>query len=486
MDRRNTLKTLTLGAASLCLPSPGAGATKPNVLLICVDDLRPVMGCYGGKILTPNMDRFAETGATFTHHYVQWPVCGPSRSCMMSGLRPDTTGIYGNGGTGIIAQHPDTRPTMPLHFRNNGYTTMSFGKIYHGRNTESGFGWSTTPWNPSSGWTCYVDWSGPKNGTKINGITPYRPIHEIYNGPDNLHGDYQTADQTIQALEQNREGPFYLAAGFYKPHLPFVAPRRFWDLYDHDDIHPTDNPGLPENAADFMYHSSEIWTYGMSGRLFTGATPPTAEQARTMIHAYYAAVSFIDAQIGRILSRLDDLGLRDNTAVIIWGDHGFHLGDHRRWAKHTQFENAMRSPLMVRFPGRQKADLISPAIVETVDIYPSLCDYCTLSPPDHLEGVSFGRAVAGSDPEGKIAAYSQISPLTRQERHLMAYSIRTRNFRYVEWRDTKRRYAVVHTELYDHRTDPRETVNAAGLSRYAADITEHARLVRSGYASLQQ
>jgi iduronate 2-sulfatase len=489
--RRDFLRAMAGGLASPAvhgLAAPVGGKKPSNVLMIIVDDLRPVMGCYGGKALTPNIDQFARTGVLFNHQYVQWPVCGPSRSCLMGGLRPDATGIYGNGRFGKLVDRPQTHPTMPFHFRSNGYTTLSFGKTYHDSKCSSdGCGWSVPPWLPESGWMCYVNFSaGPKGAASEDaGGKDWRPAYEIYDGPDRLHNDYQTADRAIGALESQRGKPFFITAGFYKPHLPFVAPKRFWDLYDHSAISLTNNPGLPKGAADFMYRYSEIWAYGVEpGVLFTQDKGPTEEQARNLLHAYYAAVSFTDAQIGRLLRRLDELGLSENTAVVIWGDNGFHLGDHGRWAKHTQFENAMRTPLMVRFPGQQKAGVVTRALVEAVDIYPTLCDYAGLSLPKHLEGVSFLPVVKNGTQEGKTAAYSQIRPVPMDQQHLMAYSVRTRDFRYVEWRDTAKGNEVVWRELYNHRTDPEETQSIADDPHYDAVLKQHAKLVLEGYRSL--
>ena len=453
----------------------------PNVLLLIVDDLRPVMGCYGGPAITPNLDRFARSATTFTHHCVQWPVCGPSRASLMGGLRPDSSGVYENGSALRIASRPETRPTMPLWFRNHGYTTLSFGKTYHGKGSGPGFGWSEPAWHPKTGWTCYVDFPIAKDNK-----WDWRPAYEIYDGPDRLHNDYQTATQSIKALEEHPDTPIFIAAGFYKPHLPFVAPRRYWDRYEDVDT-SVENSGFPEGAADYMYRWSEIWSYGMDEEVpFSERRPPTPQQGSDMVRAYLAAVSFIDAQIGRILDKLDQLGMRDSTAVVIWGDHGFHLGDHRRWAKHTQFENAMRSPLLVRLPGQQRPGVVSAALVETIDVYPSLCEYCSLDAPGHLEGLSFLPVVRGETTEGKPAAYSQIHPVGKSERHLMAYSVRTPNFRYVQWRDTQNQNRMIWRELYDHRKDPDETKSVAEEPEYEPVLREHARLMRKGYPSLKE
>ncbi len=459
-------------------------AANRNVLLICIDDLRPVMGCYGGPAITPNIDRLAKSATVFTRHYVQWPVCGASRASMMSSLRPDSSKVYSNGGAFKIADRPETHPVLPLWFRNHGYTTLSFGKTFHGKSGVR-YGWSRQPWFPECGWSCYVDFP-----IAYDHKWSWRPAYEIYEGEDSRHGDYQTATQAITALEDEKDGPFFIAVGFYKPHLPFVAPQKYWDQYEGRAVEIR-NEEFPEGAAGYMYDYAELHSYGLDeGVMVSSSRPPTAEQARDMKRAYLAAVSFIDAQVGRILDRLDQLGLSRNTAVVLWGDHGFHLGDHARWAKHTQFENAMRSPLIARFPDPESAGgritgRINSALVESIDIYPSLCDYSDIESPAHVEGASFVAIAQGIVENGKTAAYSQINPVGKRNRHLMAYSVRTDDFRYVEWRDTKDRYKNVSRELYDHRLDPHESRSVAGDSDYEAVLKEHAQLLPDGYPSLR-
>lgn len=454
---------------------------KRNVLFIAVDDLRPVLGCYGGKALTPSLDRFSQSAAAFHRHYVQWPVCGPSRATLMSGLRPDTHGLYGNGQAYRIAEYPDTRPTMSLHFRNHGYRTLSFGKIYHGRGASPGCGWSQPPWHPPGGWTCYVKFKNP------NKRNVWRPAYEIYDGPDHLHGDHQTADKAIEAMKQNRDRPFCIFAGFYKPHLPFVAPKRYWDLYENKKIERLKPLDIPDGTVDYAYHYSEIWSYGdQKGTLFTKEKPPTHEQALNLTHAYYAAVSFIDAQIGRLLKCLDELDLSDSTAVVIWGDHGFHLGDQQRWAKHTQFEADMRSPLLIRLPGMKHKTGRLDTFAETVDIYPTLCHYCGISAPDHLEGDSLINTLLGKNVSGKKAAYSQYRPVAKQYNHLMIYTVRTRDYRYIQWRDTRNEYELVHQELYDLRTSPAEVTNVYSIEEYQPVLQQCQELIGKGFRRISQ
>ena len=456
-----------------------SGAEPKNVLIICVDDLRPVMGCYGGAAKTPHLDALAEQATVFTRHYNQWPVCGPSRSSMLGGLRPDSTGIYEIGSSWQISKRPDTHPTLPRYFRDHGYRTLSFGKVYHGKGLGKGYGWSEEPWKLD--WTCYVDFDHIEGKEKR-----WRPAVEVYDGPDAKHNDFQTTDKVIAALAENRDRPFFIAGGFFKPHLPFVMPKKYWDLYSTDEIETLHPAGLPEGAADFMYNWSEISSYGgPDGKLFSDDDAVNDEQTRAMIHAYYACVSFIDAQVGRVLEALEKNGLADSTAVVIWSDHGFHLGDQGRWAKHTQFEQAMRCPLIVRLPDRHGVTGSTEAIVESVDIYPTLCEFAGLELPDFLDGESFLPVIAGQS-DGKPAAFSQIRPVNRKKRNVMAYSVRTPDFRYVEWREPGNQNAVVWRELYDHRTDAEETVSVIQNPEYAEALNQLEKLLASNYPSLRE
>lgn len=474
MNRLLILFSLALVSASV--------AEKKNVLLLCIDDLRPVMGCYGGAAKTPHMDKLAESAAVFTRHYNQWPVCGPSRASMLGGLRPDSTGIYEIGDSWQISKRPDTHPTLPRTFNDNGYTCLSFGKIYHGKGLGKGYGWSEEPWKLE--WTCYVDFNYVE-GKESKG--KYRPAYEMYEGPDARHNDCQTADKVIQALEENKEGPFFIAGGFYKPHLPFVAPKKYWDLYTEEEIAAIGPKGIPQGAGEFMYNWTEIDAYGDSeGNLFSGDNGVGENETLNMIRAYYACVSFIDAQIGRILQTLEENGLAENTAVVIWGDHGFHLGDHGRWAKHTQFEQAMRCPLVVRLPGHHKITGETQALAESVDIYPTLCDFAGITTPGFVEGDSLVPVIEAQG-KGKEAAFSQIRPVNRKkaESQVMAYSVRTKDFRYVEWRGLDDPSDVVWRELYDHRNDPEESISVIENPEYAGVVKKHERLVIENYGSLK-
>jgi iduronate 2-sulfatase len=417
------------------------------------------------------MDAFAEQAATFTRHYVQWPVCGPSRASMLGGLRPDSTGLYEIGDSWQIAKRPETHPTLPLYFKNHGYTTLSYGKVYHGAGKGMGYGWSEDPWKLD--WTCYVNFEDPKEKKG------WRPAYEIYDGADSLHNDYQTADRVIEAMKKHKNEPFLIAGGFYKPHLPFVAPKAYWNLYSPEQVERIEPETLPSGAADYMYNWTEIKAYGdpRGKSLYESDADVGDDQARRMIHAYYACVSFIDAQIGRILEALEAEGLAGNTAVVIWGDHGFHLGDQGRWAKHTQFEGAMRSPLMIRLPGQQKISGATKALAESIDIYPTLCEFAGLPVPDFVEGKSLVPVLMGAS-GGKEAAYSQIRPVGGPNKaRPMAYTVRTQDYRYVEWRSPDGGNAIIKQELYDLENSTNETENLAGRGEMEEVVEKHQSLL---------
>lgn len=474
-----SIVTLCSFLSALC----GAPAVeeKPNILFICIDDLRPVLGCYGGGAKTPHIDRLAEGSVMFRRHYVQFPSCGPSRASMLSGRRPDSLGLYGNSGTDVATADP-LQPTLPMFLKQHGYTTLSFGKVYHSKGAAPGCGWSEPPWHPPS-WTCYVNFSERQRKKPDSGA--WRPAMEIYEGPDAAHGDHQTADRVIAALRHHRDGPFFIAAGFYKPHLPFVAPKRFWDLYEGQDIAPLSPARRADGAADFGYAFREICSYGRADQtLFTPEKMPAGQEARDLVRAYYAAVSFTDSHVGRILAQLDELGLRETTAVVLWGDHGFHLGDQERWAKWTQFEADMHSPLMVRLPGKAPPGRATDALVESVDIYPTVAAIAGLAAPAHLEGTNLLQLIRGEVNGVKDCARSQVAGL-QANGHLMAYSVRTDGHRYIEWRNRARQNEIVARELYDLAIAPHEMKNIASEPGQSAIVARHHQLIEGGYASLR-
>ena len=453
----------------LCCVYHAEGAEHTNVVLICVDDLRTVPGCYGGRAITPNIDRLAKSGTLFKNHYVQFPVCGPSRAALLSGQRPETTRILlnerGSRSPHSVASDPENRPTLPEHFRRHGYATACFGKVYHSRGGGDGFGWSDEPWRPADAWECYVDFT-PSTPPNEQG---WRPACEIFTGDARRHGDYQSTSKAVEALEKYRHRPFFIALGLYKPHLPFVAPRSCWDLYEAEQLEPIGPFDRVEGGAPWTHSKNEIETYGMrQGEFIDLGQGLSRVDVLTLTRAYYACASFADLQVGRILDAIADLGLRDNTAVVLWGDHGFHLGDYGHWCKNSQYEVNFASPLIIRVPGKPEAGIPSAALVESVDVYPTLAGVCGLPVPEHVDGVDLF-----SGPP-KQAAYSMCI------RKYHCYSVRTADYRYNEWRDQKNDYRVVHRELFHHANDDTALRNLATDPALKQVIDNHRFLLRRG------
>ena len=447
MERRGFLKGMGLWAAGLAAPrlfgaEERAGAKKPNVLFIAVDDLRPQLGCYGHKqMISPNIDRLSSEGVTFLRSYCQVPVCGASRASLLTGVRPTANRFLGYN-TWAAKDLPGAL-SLAKHFKNHGYHTISNGKVFHHSN-DCRDGWSETPWRPRGPWQNYM-LENSKNLARKN-QRGKGPAYENADVPDSAYFDGMVADKGISDLRRlkNMNRQFFLALGFFKPHLPFNAPKKYWDFYKRDEIDLADNPFRPKGAPDAALHNwGELRAY--SGIPKKGRLPES--MARALVHGYYACVSYTDAQIGRVLTELENLGLRDNTVVILWGDHGWNLGEHGLWCKHCNFETSLHSPLIVTAPG-VKGGRKSNALTEYLDIYPSLCELCELPLPKHVQGKSFVPLLKNPGRPWKKAVFS---------RYFNGDSVKTDRYRYTEWRRKDgTRYARM---LYDHKADPFENVN---------------------------
>ncbi len=455
-----------LGAATLALPgclfaAKKGGGKKPNVLFIAVDDLRPQLNCYGHKqMISPNIDRLAGDGVTFLRSYCQVPVCGASRASLLTGVRP-TRDRFISYNVWAEKDLPGAL-SLPKHFKNNGYHTISNGKIFHHR-TDCLDSWSESPWRPRGPWQNYV-LQESKRLTR-QGSSGKGPAFESADVPDNAYFDGMIADKGISDLRRlkKKDKPFFLALGFFKPHLPFNAPKRYWDLYKREKIDLADNPFRPKGAPDAALHNwGELRAYeGIPGK---GRLPD--ELARTLIHGYYACVSYTDAQIGRVLAELDRLGLRRNTIVVLWGDHGWNLGEHGLWCKHCNFETSLHSPLIVNAPGI-KGGRKTMALTEYLDIYPSLCQLCNLPLPAHLEGRSFVPLMKKPNRLWKEAVFS---------RYYNGDSVKTDRYRYTEWR---RKDGTIYARmLYDHKTDPHENVNISELPQNKELVKKLGRMLQ--------
>lgn len=463
-------------AGVLALTPAASAAAPPNVLFIAVDDLRPELHCCGAShVHSPNIDALAQSGLRFDRAYCQQAVCNPSRTSLMTGLRPDTIGVTGNHSH-FRSQHPDV-VTLPQHFKSHGYYAAAIGKIYHGVFPE---GSSITKWDtmgdPHS-WSVPAVRFGPRYYYTEDGIaaakrtfqriyqpqnpTPddwtkklvFGPATEAPDVPDSTLYDGKVADAAMERLQQlaHSRQPFFLAVGFIKPHSPYIAPKKYFDLYDDVSLPPVTT--LPVDAPPYAGHrSGELRRYTDQPN-----SGPFAEAGQRRVRqAYLACVSYIDAQVGRVLNQLEQSGLSKNTIVVLFGDHGYHLGEQGLWGKTTNFELDTRVPLIVRAPGMKAAGQASSSLVELIDLYPTLSELAGLPISRDLEGTSFARILNDADHVTKSAAFSQYP----RPGGLMGYSLRTPDYRLTRWvrPGTKE---IAATELYDYSQGLIEVENIA-------------------------
>jgi len=449
------MRTAVLFLLSLAAAATALSADRPNVLFIAVDDLRPQTASYGQDFMrTPNLDRLAKAGVLFERAYCMVPTCGASRAALMTSLRPKRDRFV-NHLTWAERDAPGVI-TLNRHFKDHGYTTLSLGKVFH-HAADSAAGWSEPAWRPRG--IEYQDREATEaaianNKQRYPGKRDHRgPAVEAFESPDDAYPDGRTAAEAMRRLRDlsaKPDQPFFLAVGFLKPHLPFVAPKRFWDLYDREKIAVPENYARPpkDAPAGAVHQSGEL-------RVYAGIPPTGAldeETARELIHGYYACVSFVDAQIGKLLDELERLNLARNTIVVLWGDHGWQLGDHGMWNKHSCFQTSMHAPLWVAAPMRADVapDTRVAALTEFIDIYPSLCELAGLPIPEHVQGVSFVPQMRDPAQPGKPYAVGRFGP---------GDTIRSDDARFTQY--TKESGEVTGTMLYDHRVDPRENVNVA-------------------------
>jgi iduronate 2-sulfatase len=453
-----TMATLLVGDAI------GSAAERRNVLLICVDDLKPMLACYGDTtIQSPNVDRLAARGIRFDRAYCNQAVCAPSRNALLTGLRPSTLGIY-DLPTNFRKAAPDA-VTLPQHFKRAGYRTESLGKIFHvgHGNVDDPVAWSVPSWKAQ-----VVSYALPENQVPQGGLTreaalfdnksaatlPKGAAWESADVADDVYPDGRVADEAIRRLQsakQKPDEPFFLAVGFVKPHLPFCAPKKYWDLYKHEQFEPEARQTPPDGAPPF---APTIWGELRNYADIPEQGPLDADLQRTLIHGYHAATSYMDAQLGRVLDALDETGLAKNTVIVLWGDHGWHLGDHGMWCKHTNYEQAARIPVIVSVPGQIPG--ATDALIESVDIYPTLCELTGIGTPAGLDGSSFAATI--SDPKAPTKdAILHVYP--RAER--IGRALRTERYRLVEWKEAGASPDTAILELYDYETDPAETRNLA-------------------------
>ncbi len=470
---RTLLLLLAVAFTAALRAEEAAPAKRLNVLFIAVDDLRPELGCYGNPIIkSPNIDRLAKQGLLMNRAYCQQAVCSPSRSSLLTGTRPDTTKVW-DLTTHFRKALPDV-VTLPQHFKNAGYFTQAMGKIYH-HGLDDPASWSVPTTFPKAPIMRELQSEDPK-ATKAEKRGPAVGKVDV---PDDALHDGELAGMAVTALRElkSKAQPFFLGVGFIRPHLPFISPSKYWDLYDRAKIPLAPNPFPPKGAPPWaiVHGASELRSYAGTP---AGEVPEA--YARELKHGYYAAVSYVDAQVGRVLDELEKLGLRENTIIVLWGDHGWKLGEHQAWAKHSNVENDTRVPLLISVPGMKHAGEQSDALVELVDVYPTLADLAGLPLPAHLEGRSFRPLLDDPQRTWKTAAFSQY-PRGTSKAGRMGYSMRTERYRFTQWVDAKDHTKVQAVELYDEQTDPQENTNIAAAPENAALVETFTKQLDAGW-----
>jgi arylsulfatase A-like enzyme len=456
------LLALVLVACALA-PAAAAAAERYNVLLICSDDMRPALGCYGDAVArSPRLDQLAARAVRFDRAYCQYPLCNPSRTSFLTGRHPVTTGVLDNQAY-FRAAHPDW-VTLPEHFRRHGYATLRTGKIFHGGIDDRG-SWDV--------------------GAEPDGATPPRQPTTaaerqqrvrrsdaivVLPGDGATHNDYKTRQRAIELLGQHADKPFFLAVGFTKPHSPPTAPQSFFDLFEpagmrlpkHFAARPQVGPGHPAAALT------------SNGDLFVNR-PASQDEARAVLEAYYASVAWTDYNVGAVLDELDRLGLREKTVVVFWGDHGYHLGEWGKWSKHgSLYEVGTRVPFLIDAPGAAAAGSVVAKPVQSLDLFPTLCQLCSLDPPAGLEGASLAPLLA--DP---AAAWDRPAYSVAGSRQKLGVAVRTERYRYAEW-NAGRDGAM----LFDEQADPDEQTNLVDDPALAAIRDQLQKLAREHAAKL--
>ncbi|MBL8232000.1 MAG: sulfatase [Bryobacterales bacterium] len=458
-SRRSFLASSLGSAMAMAAPS----GRPMNVLYVVSDDLTSTaLGCYGHPLVkSPNIDSLARNGTRFDRAYCQYALCAPSRASFLTGLRPDTTRVLTNG--------PDFRDfipnhvTMPQLFKNNGYQSIREGKMYHmGVPTTVG----TDRWQDAASWTHNGSPQGKEHRSKGEGrnLTPQvgegGAMNYIRTPDASEQADFDAANRAIAHLEKHRNDPFFLGLGFVRPHVPLVAPDKYFDLYPLSRIRIAKNPAndlddipaiVPKVIGERAHHM------GMN-----------ADQQMEGLRAYYASISFMDDQLGRVLKVLDQLKMRDNTLIVFQSDHGWHLGEHTFWQKRSLMEESAKVPLIVSAPGRKGHGQVCRSLVELVDVYPTVAELTGLKPPENLHGKSLVPLLDDARKDHKATAHTQLNvPQVRGR------TVRTEHFRYIHWRTPS---GEIAEELYDHRKDPREFTNAVKDPAYKTELERHRRL----------
>lgn len=478
-QRRSARCCWSLLLLLMCGPPQALPREPCNVLFIAVDDMRVELGCYGEtQALSPNIDRLAADGTLFERAYCQQAVCNPSRASLLTGLRPDRLRVW-DLPTHFRANLPEA-VTLPQWFMQQGYQSIDIGKIFHNWRQDAYRGdpesWSEPALMHYASHATDEPWIEDQEVPQNLSHTPRTEMRDV---ADNAYFDGRIADLAVARLKawkaavekQAEPKPLFLAVGFWKPHAPFNAPKAYWDLYDRSAIELPKNPEPPRNVPSLAMHDSREILRGFVGKQSSDLSDA---EVRALRHGYFAAISYVDAQIGKVVQALDALELREKTVVVLWSDHGFHLGEHGLWAKTSNFELDARVPLIISAPGMPKAQRVQ-SVVELLDLYPTLVELCDLPMPQGLQGRSLLPVLRDASLPTKGYALTQHTrpayPTDSQPVSAMGYSLRTDRYRYTEWRGPESGL-VLARELYDHRLDPLETLNRA-LDVDAKEILQH-------------
>lgn len=450
--------------------SDGENSSQPNVLFIIIDDMNVDINCYGGPIKSPNIDQLAMGGIKFNNAYVQQPVCAASRASFLTGLRPNSTGVDYPYSHFFLEEIMPKHGTISRFFANNGYEVKQFGKVHHGIEDEN------PTYKPKIKGRYYTDAiiESVKNGG------PKPPVEKTFHG-DSEYADFKIADSVASAILNKTESsePFFYVAGFQKPHLVFASPEKYWSMYEEKNIAlPVPKnlaKGSPDFAVDRYYLNQYNWETD------NPLVPFSDDYARLIRHAYYASSSFVDAQVGLVMDALKESGLEEETIVLFVSDHGFLMGEHNYWGKTNLYEKGLQVPLIVSWKDHIKTGLETRALVETVDIFPTLADLAGLEIPQYLEGTSFKPVIQDPGTPWKKAAFSQ------QPRGLIAdregISIRTAKYRYTEWINTFTG-EIIAQELFDYEEDPTESINLATIPENAELLNELSEQLNAGWKSM--
>lgn len=486
---------------------------QPNILFVSIDDLRPTLGVYDDlTAVTPNIDALANDGVTFRQTFSQSAVCAPSRASLMTGVRPDSTQVWHLGDK--FRKINPKAVTMPQYFAQHGYHTVNIGKIFHNYMPDS-ISWDEPDLRPSrylqpdwigrDGETFYISAAVNKSqAKKRDSLLKLRPIRyadgwntgpawEAADVHDTLYYDgaqTKLAKNTLSRLA-SMDKPFYLGMGYFRPHLPFAVPKKYWDLYDRDSIPLPENPKVPENAPNFTMNSMyELRHYDGFNKIGHPQSKYTMSQDTTRIlrHGYYASVSYVDALLGDLINHLKELDIYDNTIIVVWGDHGWKLGDHNSWGKMTNYNIDLQVPLIVRYPNPSNTGAQTHRLTELVDIFPSLCELAAIEVPSYMQGSSFVPLLDNPETPWKKAVFSQFHrrpKVAADGGRYMGYSINTETHHYIEWytwdHKKKQRGDYVNAELYDRINDPTETNNIVNNYKESKLVNDLATQLSEGW-----